>query len=278
MLRHSFIHLPGIGQARERKLWQAGCLDWTRFRAELPSLARDEAKRALMAQLLDQAETAYGAGDLDWFHRALPRNQAWRMVSKCFDDIAYLDIESTGMGMPPMAQSTTITFYYRGQVFQAHEHEQKRALIERMSKEAKLWATYFGDGFDLPFLRREFGLALDVPHVDLCPWLRRLGHKGGLKNVQKRFAEIPSRSSLDIDGFDAVRLWRLHQRGVEGALETLYAYNAEDTVVLEALLAIAYNFEVDRHPWLGLARLEVRQPPALKTRVWPEVYAMLRRG
>ena len=31
MLRQTFIHLPGIGNHRERKLWDQGILDWGRF-------------------------------------------------------------------------------------------------------------------------------------------------------------------------------------------------------------------------------------------------------
>ena len=31
MLRHTFIHLPGIGPHRERKLWDQGILDWDGF-------------------------------------------------------------------------------------------------------------------------------------------------------------------------------------------------------------------------------------------------------
>jgi len=38
-----------------------------------------------------------------------------------------------------------------------------------------------------------------------------------------------------VDGLDAVRLWREHQRGAHGALETLLAYNAADVLSLELL-------------------------------------------
>ncbi|MGO8745639.1 MAG: hypothetical protein ACLQNE_06585 [Thermoguttaceae bacterium] len=31
MLRHTFIHLPGVGPRRERTLWGQGILDWDRF-------------------------------------------------------------------------------------------------------------------------------------------------------------------------------------------------------------------------------------------------------
>ena len=101
---------------------------------------------------------------------------------------------------------------------------------------------------------------------------------GGLKKVQKLFADIPERLSLDINGFDAVRLWGMHRKGVEGALETLLTYNAEDTVVLEPLLVKAFNLEVDRFPGAGLEKMPLRPMAELKTKSHQAVYEMLRVG
>ena len=82
---------------------------------------------------------------------------------------------------------------------------------------------------------------------------------------------------MDIDGFDAVRLWRMHKRGVPRALETLMTYNAEDSLVLQPLLHIAYEREFDRHPELPLRSLNEPLPlPAIATQVDPFAYAVLR--
>jgi hypothetical protein len=43
------------------------------------------------------------------------------------------------------------------------------------------------------------------------------------------------RDRPDISGRDAVRLWREHERGQDGSLETLISYNREDTVNLRTL-------------------------------------------
>jgi uncharacterized protein len=204
-------------------------------------------------------------------------------VPECFNDadagIAYLDIETTGTGHPPLCESTTITFYFKGQVLQEHDHAKKKALIKKVLDECSMVCTFFGEAFDVPFLEKEYGILFKKPHVDLCFWLKRLGYKGGLKKVQKLFKEIPERLSLDIDGFDAVRLWKLHKRGVDGALETLLTYNAEDTVVLEPLLVIAYNLEVEKNAQSAPTRLEklpMRSLPELTTKVHRKVYDYLR--
>ena len=43
------------------------------------------------------------------------------------------------------------------------------------------------------------------------------------------------RDQPDISGEDAVRLWRDHERGVDGALETLVEYNREDAINLRTV-------------------------------------------
>lgn len=277
MLKRSFVHIPGIGPAKEKRLWESGILTWQDLRDAAHRLYREQ-KLADVTHFLDQSEQAYERQDLKFFSDALPRDQQWRLIPECLDSIAYLDIETTGLGFPPLAESTTITFYHQGQVLQEHERTAKERLIRRMRDEAKLLVTFYGQVFDVPFLEREFGFQLGLPHVDLCFWLKRLGHKGGLKSIQKRFEDIPQRDSMDIDGYDAVRLWRMHRSGVPRALETLLTYNAEDTTVLEALLVKAFNMEVERNPLLKTEPMAEVNLPALRTGTCPEVYSRLRQG
>jgi uncharacterized protein YprB with RNaseH-like and TPR domain len=276
VLRRTFLHIPGFGPTRERKLWESGVLDWQDLRARVPLLIADAARAGETLRVLDESEEAHSKGDLGFFYRLLPRDELWRLLNGApRERIAYLDIETTGTGMPPLSRSTVIAVWYGGRLYQAHEPSRKRKLLQEVFSEASLVCTFFGEVFDVPFLRREFDLPLERAHIDLCFWLKRLGYKGGLKRVEKMFP-IQSRSAMDIDGFDAVRLWKMHQRGVQGALETLYTYNAEDTVVLEALLHHAWNLEVQRRPELGLKSWTVPGVPGLKTRVHREVYEALR--
>jgi uncharacterized protein YprB with RNaseH-like and TPR domain len=266
LLRETFVHIPGIGPSKERKLWDAGVRDWSAF--------RDPSPRA--AEVLRRSEVALAENDLHWFYGMLPRSELWRLVPGNLKDAAFLDIETTGLGPPPQAESTTITFVFRGELFQEHERARKLRLIRDILSECSLIVSFFGEVFDVPFLEKEFGLEFRKAHVDLCFWLKRHGLKGGLKRIQKLFAEIPERDSMDIDGFDAVRLWKLHQRGVKGALDTLLTYNAEDTIVLEPLLMRAWELERAARPERGLPELRARRMPVVRTRVHEEVYALLR--
>jgi hypothetical protein len=54
----------------------------------------------------------------------------------------------------------------------------------------------------------------------------------------------------DIDGFFAVLLWAEYQRtGDQKALDTLLAYNVQDTINLENLMVTAYNLKLKQTPF-----------------------------
>jgi uncharacterized protein YprB with RNaseH-like and TPR domain len=276
-LKRSFVHLDGIGPKTERQLWEQGITDWERLHADAPALFKGKRLPGIQ-RALDQSLAAWDRGDLYYFHRTLPGDQRWRLVPSGVEDIAYFDIEASGGNFPPICQSTAVAFYFRGDVLQEHEHQKKRELIDYILDEASVLCTYNGGGYDVPFLSHEYGIRFEKAHVDLCPWLRRQGFKGGLKKIQRAHPHVHQRCSMDIDGYDAVRLWRMHQQGVQGALETLLTYNAEDALILEPLLVEAYNREVEVWPALGLAKLTSAPIPPLATDVCPKVYTLLRAG
>ncbi len=278
MLQNSFVHLPGIGADTEQKLWDQGLKTWDDLSLNLSRLfGPQKAKKVAFA--LDESQAAHQAGEIKYFQEKFKSAEMWRLLPSLIQKksaIAYLDIETTGLGFPPQCQSTTISVLFKGQLHIEHDRQKKRQLLEQIQTEAELLVTFNGGTFDLPFLRREFRLLLRQTHLDLRYWMARLDYKGGLKKVQKAFSEIHQRRSMDIDGFDAVRLWNLHLRGVPKALETLMTYNAEDTVVLEQLIYCGLNLEAQRRPQLGLITYNIPQSPKIPTQVCPFVYRALR--
>ena len=274
MLNRTFVHLPGIGPVKEGRLWRDGIHDWASLAVSAERIFRGDRLREIR-ETLDRSHAALDARDWHFFYRRLPRPELWRLVPACFGNIAYLDIETTGQFAPPRCHSTTIAVSFRGTLYQEHDDARKRELLEWICREASALGTFFGEVFDIPFLRSEYGLPFEIAHIDMCFWLKRLGYRGGLKKVEKCFPEIPPRQSEDVDGFDAVRLWRWHEQGVPGALETLLTYNAEDTIVLERLLVLAWNLEVRRRKDWGLAELVAPRPPEIPTGVDAAVYARL---
>ena len=112
----------------------------------------------------------------------------------------------------------------------------------------KVIVSYNGKSFDIPFIEHHFNIRLDQAHIDLRYVLFSLGFRGGLKGCERQLGM--DRGDLkDIDGFFAVLLWDEYQKNKnEKALDTLLAYNVQDTVTLENLMVTAYNMKLSQMP------------------------------
>ena len=80
---------------------------------------------------------------------------------------------------------------------------------------------------------------LDQAHIDLRFVLASLGHRGGLKAIERRLGLSRDASIEGVDGFEAVYLWRRAERGDRAALEKLLLYNLTDVVNLVELAETA---------------------------------------
>ncbi len=230
MLRHTFCHIPGIGEKTERRLWEAGVTSWE-------DALREGAARP-PAEHLHQSLASYQRRDPAWFGARLTAAQAWRLYHDFRDACAFLDIETTGMG--GWAHITTIALY-DGRQIRHYVHGQNLEDFPRDIAAYRLLVTYNGKTFDIPFLERTFGLALQQAHIDLRYVLRSLGLRGGLKSCERQLGIV--RPGLEeVDGFVAVLLWHDYQRRRNArALQTLLAYNIQDTVNLQTLMVHAFN-------------------------------------
>lgn len=230
MLRHTFCHLPGVGETTERRLWSRGLITW--------DAALAAAGHRLPADHLRASADHYERGNPAWFADLLPAAQAWRLFGDFRDRCAYLDIETAGMG--PRAYVTAIALYAGGAV-RTYVRGRNLADFARDVAAYRLLVTYNGKSFDLPFLARAMGWRLGQAHIDLRHVLGSLGYRGGLKGCERQLG-VGRPGMEDLDGFAAVLLWYEHERrGDARALETLQAYNVQDVLNLEALMVEAYN-------------------------------------
>jgi len=239
MLTSTFIHASGVGPATERSLWGQGATTWQAYlgnpiRWRLPARQRDSLQATLCESLqhLDQRRVAY-------FARQVPRREHWRAIS-AFPNIGYLDIETDG-GYGD--ESITVIGLYAGGEMRTYIRNEN--LIDFLADCRALdgFVTFFGTGFDLPFLIRRFPTLHRVfaerLHIDLCPLYKRIGLTGGLKKIEKQVGIGRSAETDGLSGMDAVRLWRASQRGGaagDTARELLIAYNREDVVNMAALI------------------------------------------
>ncbi len=244
MLNHTFCHLPGIGQKTEQRLWAAGIRSWEDWQnpgpVRLPALTRIDAPGDLSA-----SRTALAKNPL-FFTKSLPGSELWRIFPHFRESTAYLDIETTGLDDD--AAITTITLY-DGETVRVYVNGKN---LDDFVDDIALYqviVSYNGRSFDVPFLERFFGIRLGHAHLDLRHILARLGFSGGLKGCERQLGL--HRGTLDgVDGSFAVLLWhRYRTLGDYRALETLLAYNIEDTVNLERLAVEAYNRNLFNTPF-----------------------------
>ncbi len=271
LLRHTFMHIQGIGTTTERRLWEAGLLAWDGLDAAAAA-APGHLRGLLRAGV---AESLRNADDPAWFTRRLPAGQGWRIFPEFRGVTAYLDIETTGLDRE-RDRITTIALY-DGRTVRSYVRGRNLDEFPADVQAFKVLVTYNGKSFDQPFLERCFGIRLRQAAVDLRYVLKELGFGGGLKGCERSLGM--GRGELDgVDGFTAVRLWeRYRRRGDERALETLLAYNVQDTVNLERLLVEAYNRNVAATPLAGL-RLSDAATPVNPFRAHTEVLAELSDG
>ncbi len=236
MLRNTFLHLPGIGEKTERRLWAADVHTWndalSASTAALPRcLATEEVRQALT-----QAQHQWEREQWDYFERCLPGAAKWRAFEALQHRALYVDIETDGY-----TNEITVLGIYDGNLFHAfvagQNLEQGLALLES----AALVITFNGSGFDMPIIRRHFPQHLfNHVHIDLMWPLRKLGFRGGLKRIEHQLGLCRSSDTANMSGLDAVYLWQQYQRGSREALATLLRYNEEDVRNLEPLMRYVY--------------------------------------
>ena len=259
MIENTFLHIPGIGMKTEQRLWEAGIHCWDDFTPSRPVKLSPSRMDGINAALTESRRNL-ASGDPKYFAEALPANQHWRLFPEFRGSTAYLDIETTGLS-PWDSEITTIALYDGESV---HHFVSGRNLGDFPGKidKYKVLVTYNGKTFDVPFIEHYFGITLAHAHIDLRYVLAALGYRGGLKGCEHQLG-IGRGDLADLDGYFAVLLWYDYVRNEnEKALETLLAYNIQDTVNLETLMVIAYNRRVAEVP-LDVSRIPEPDAPAV---------------
>ena len=271
MLHHTFCHIQGIGAATEQRLWQSGVHSWQDWPPISP--LRLPTGQAAVTAALARSQTAL-ADDPAFFTAALTSGEQWRIFAQYRHQAAYIDIETTGLDGE--AELTVVSLYDGREV---RVYVNGRNLDEFPADVArfKVLISYNGKSFDIPFLERYFRIRLDQAQIDLRYVLAKLGYRGGLKGCEKALGI--HRPGLDrVDGYFAVLLWREYVDSYDQqALETLLAYNVEDTVNLERLAVIAYNHNVAATPFAAELSIPLPTAPFLPHHADPDCIARIRR-
>ena len=246
MLQNTFLHIPGIGAKTEKRLWETGILSWD-LSVKLDGSGFSPKKMETMTQYLLESKNQISSLNPNYFAERMPASDHWRFFPEFRDVTVFLDIETTGLSRYSET-ITTIALYDGKSIFYYVKDRNLDDFFEDIMR-YKVIVTYNGKCFDVPFIEKTFGIALNHAHIDLRYILADLGYKGGLKSCENQLGFYRGELA-DIDGFFAVLLWvDYFNNKNEKALETLLAYNIQDVLSLENLMVMAYNLKIKKTPF-----------------------------
>lgn len=233
MIKHSFVFLEKISQAKEKSLWKQGIKDWPSFLKIENIKGIPPLKKSYYDRKIQEAQQALGNGDSSYFVGKLAPKYMWRLYEHFKEECGFLDVEIDSYGKVVVVG---ISHYYSTNFFVQGANLEKN-ILEKELKKYKLLVTFNGAAFDLPRLRKQLGISLTIPHIDLKPLCVNLGMKGGLKDIEK---QLNLKRPAHLYG-NPVDLWKaFHASGDREYLELLLEYNREDVENLKAVMERVY--------------------------------------
>jgi uncharacterized protein YprB with RNaseH-like and TPR domain/predicted nuclease with RNAse H fold len=236
MLRHTFIHIPGVGQKTESGLWENGVLTWDDYEKRLTGqygLFTTDEVPAIAA--LAASRVALAAGDTDFFADRLSTGDYYRVALTFPTETLFLDIETTGLSLH--YDYITVVGWALNGTYGTYIRGDDPGDLLRVLASAKAIVTFNGSHFDVPFLLKTFPSAR-IPrcHIDLRFLVRRVGVEGGQKEVEERLGLKRPVSLEEVSGEAAPVLWHRYRWGDMPSLELLLAYNHADIDGMQAIL------------------------------------------
>src|SRR2546425_4856086 len=241
MLEQTFIHIPGIGRRTEQELWASGICSWDdadRFEKRFGRVRLRLQKK--LDDYIPRSRQAIKNKDSAFFTRLAALGEAWRLFAHFADECVYLDIETTGLSS--VFDTVTMVGLYDGRKYELFLDGDNLHDLPKALEKYSVVVTFNGSGFDLRFLKLAFPeLVLPPIHIDLRWVMRKLGMKGGLKEIETKLGIRRPSEIEEMTGYDATVLWAKYLRGDRKALSQLIQYNTEDVVHLKAIMEIAYD-------------------------------------
>ncbi len=238
ILQNTFIHISGVGESTEQKIWRSNVLDWESFLSSSNRIDISFSKKKRIDNFLKESLDAIKDNNHKFLVDYFPNKEHWRVYPdmKC----CYVDIETTGLSKYRNS-ITTIGLYdgNKSRVFVqgkdlhefAHEFSKYNTIV-----------TFNGRGFDIPFIREKLPeVDTNKFHIDLRFVMRSLGYVGGLKRIERDMGVIRDDDLQEVDGYEAVRLWKKYQRGDKEALDLLIKYNIADIENLKIMMDFAFE-------------------------------------
>ena len=245
MLNNTYIHISGVGKSLEKKIWAQGIHTWEEFLEMEDRISIPSTRKAIICEGIKKSSERLAAKDYYFFTQCLPSAEHWRTYPLFSESVAFVDIETTGLSQ--RRDRITVIGIYDGRESKTYVRDiNLDDIVDELSK-YRLLVSFNGARFDIPFMKSEFPeIEFKQLHIDLVYPLRRIGYKGGLKNIEKILGISRSEDTEGMTGFDAVRLWKQYERGDKDALAKIIKYNKEDIVNLKTILELTYPKMVEK--------------------------------
>lgn len=237
MLRNTYVHIPRVSIGTEEKIWSSGVTSWEEFLVA-DNLPLSESRKREIDLYVKKSIRAYSEGDYEFFLQGLPNNQHFRAFPALRNKCCYLDIETTGLSKHH--HDVTVVGIYDGKKSKLFVQGKNLEDFKKEIEKYDVLVTFNGRCFDVPFLKAKFpSVNFDKFHIDLRFVMKSLGYTGGLKNVEKDIGIVRDDDLQEVDGYEAVRLWKRYQKGDSSALDLLVKYNIADIENLKVLMDFA---------------------------------------
>lgn len=238
VLPRTFIHAPGVGYVTEKRIWRQA-ETWDDFLQREDRIRISERLRSSVRRVITESERRLAARDHRFFDAWLPTPERWRAYGDFRADAVYLDIETTGLNWS--GDLITLVGLSDGRRFRTYIRGVDLDELPSELRRHKVLVTFNGTHFDLPILRNAFPSLPPMLHIDVQYPMRRLGHRGGLKRIERRLGLERPDDLKGLTGSDGAKLWRRYERGDDDALDALIGYNRQDVVNLRPLMDYAYG-------------------------------------
>ncbi len=237
MIREALLHLPGIGPKRCDQLREAGIATWLDLLDRPDALRFPPARWAAVENAILRCEEAVQRRDLPFLAQTFVARDQWRLLGTYYEDAAFFDIETSGLGID--SHVTVIACWFRDRLH-TFVHGENLDDFLHLLDDIDLLVSFNGASFDVPVIERAFHIPrIPCAHIDL----RWLSHhqelRGGLKQIEYRLGIHRPRDLVGVDGAEAVWLWDDWRRMRDPrALERLVRYCGADVLSLRRLAAL----------------------------------------
>ncbi len=234
MLRNSFIFLPKVGVATEKKLFDQDIKSWSDFLKIEKIKGFSKKKKELCNKILTEASNALINENSKFFNK-VPSKEKWRLYEDFKDQVVFLDIEigrnNQDIILIGLFDGFESKFFVKG------VNLGKEEFFKELNK-YKLVISFNGSAFDIPLIERYFRTAIELPHWDIKHACLKLGLKGGLKEV-----EIMLNLTRPVHLYgNPSELWRTFFASKDREyLDLLIKYNEEDIVNLKPIAEFCFK-------------------------------------